>query len=1040
MLSTLPLLLLLQQPVVGQFTSPPSGDTVGYWQQRVAYRITATLDEPAQRLRAEGELWYVNNSPDPLREIYLHQHLNAFRPHSAWSRADAAEGRNRFQHLREPDFGYERFTRAPVAEGVALALDYPGAPDSTVVRLRLPRIVAPGDSIRIDMAWEARPATVTRRQGRRGRHWDFAHWYPRVAVYDRGGWQHNPLVPAGEFYGEFGTYDVTLVVRDDQVIGATGVPVSGDPGWQQVQRGGDLVSQSTAYGDVPAQPDPVVPTGHRAVRWIARDVHHFGWSASPEYMYEGARYVREAAEPMPFRTWDTVAIHVLYRPGDEQTWGNGIAARRTVDALRAFEQIFGPYGYPQVTNLHRLDPGGTEFPMMMMNGSPSAGLILHELAHIYVHGMVANNEWRSGWMDEGLASYVTNWAANLTVQEQARARAGGVQPPPRIVPGYRGNAHVLAGDDAAGLSLLRLELAERTEPVSTVSHEFNEFAIYNAMVYSRAEAMYAALRDLMGDDAFRRFLREYYRRWAFRHVDELAMRSTAEQAARQQLSWFFNQWLRDTGLLDYSIEDKLTIDRNDGTFVTRVAILRRGRFAHPMPIGALTDTGWVIVRAEPYPRRQVVEIVTSQRPKEVRIDPLHVTEDWDRRNDVWALPIVGRNTAVFDWPFLDQIDRERNILAFFPQLWYSEPGGITLGARARGHYLGLVDRRELGLAVATREPPPIPAADGRLSDSPPASQVQFWARLENPSLPLTPRPLMGHAMGVAILDGIAMVDYSRTWDLSRFYVARGPRVELTAGAIGAFPFDRNFLPTTWRERDLAELHVLGAARIPLGRVPAAGAPPLDTLRVRGGLYGGYLGPERSVSGDRGYMRAEAEAVRVVYTADTATALVMRGFAGWNSGTPEQRTLRTGARDAIETFTQHWYRPREAILRQGDVHYLPLGGAGIRATAPDVFVEGTVAVNAEVARRLVRLPAELGRVAVWGSVFGDAAYARPTHATQFSSELLADAGAGVSLRGRLFDRELKVRVDFPVLSTHPGLAREGGGSFAPRYVFMLSDWW
>mgnify|MGYP006138527023 CR=1 FL=1 len=94
MMNALALLLLLQQPIHGQFSTPSSGDTVGYWQQRVAYHVTATLDEEAERLRARGHLWYVNNSPDALDVLYLHQHLNAFRPGSAWSASDEREGRN----------------------------------------------------------------------------------------------------------------------------------------------------------------------------------------------------------------------------------------------------------------------------------------------------------------------------------------------------------------------------------------------------------------------------------------------------------------------------------------------------------------------------------------------------------------------------------------------------------------------------------------------------------------------------------------------------------------------------------------------------------------------------------------------------------------------------------------------------------------------------------------------------------------------------------------------------------------------------------
>ncbi|CAA9294293.1 MAG: hypothetical protein AVDCRST_MAG11-352, partial [uncultured Gemmatimonadaceae bacterium] len=221
-------------------STPPSGDTAGYWQQRADYTIAATLDERPGVVHATGRLLYVNNSPDTLRELYLHQYLNAFRPGSRWSAADAREGRVRFQRLAEPDYAYERFTAPPTVGGEAVRPEYPGAPDSTVVRLPLPRPLAPGDSLRVGLAWDARPSTLPRRQARRGRDFDLAQWYPKVAVYDRRGWAHRALVPAGEFYGEFGTFDVTLVLRDDQVVGATGVPVSGDPGWRRARRGGVL--------------------------------------------------------------------------------------------------------------------------------------------------------------------------------------------------------------------------------------------------------------------------------------------------------------------------------------------------------------------------------------------------------------------------------------------------------------------------------------------------------------------------------------------------------------------------------------------------------------------------------------------------------------------------------------------------------------------------------------------------------------------------------------------------------------------------------
>src|SRR6478672_10938320 len=113
-----------------QATSPATGDTVGYWQQRVSYTSVATLDEAQTKLHARATLVYVNNSPDTLREMFFHQYLNAFRPGSKWSAADARENRVRFQKLGPDDIGYERLIQAPIYDGTPVIADYPGAPDS----------------------------------------------------------------------------------------------------------------------------------------------------------------------------------------------------------------------------------------------------------------------------------------------------------------------------------------------------------------------------------------------------------------------------------------------------------------------------------------------------------------------------------------------------------------------------------------------------------------------------------------------------------------------------------------------------------------------------------------------------------------------------------------------------------------------------------------------------------------------------------------------------------------------------------------------
>jgi hypothetical protein len=1015
-------------------SSPPSGDTVGYWQQRVQYRIVSRLDEAATRLRSRAELLYVNNSPDTLHEMYFHQYLNAFRPGSKWSAVDERESRVRFQNLRDPDYGYERFTAPPTVDGSPVFIDYPGTPDSTVVHFRLPRPLPPHDSIRIGFEWDARPSTVPRRQGRRGRTWDFAQWYPKVAVYDRAGWEPNPLVPAGELYGEYGTYDVTMLLPQDQIVVATGVPVAGDPGWERVKQWGELRLARGAYDSTPS-PNVDVPSGFRAVRFVAENVHHFAWSTSPDYRYEGGLYVRQLPGSH-YKTWDTVSINVLYKPGDDTTWGGGRAVTRTIQALRWLESIWGPYAYPQFSNVHRIDGGGTEFPMMIMDGSAGLGLILHEAGHNFTYGILGNNEWRSGWMDEGLTSYQTSWALKQTPQELATQTL----PPPRIPEGYRVNAKTIPPSQSANLDLISLELAGHSQPIGTPAFDFKDFGIYNVMIYSRGELMYSHLRDVLGDSIFRAFFHDYYDRWALKHVDELAMRTSAERRYGHDLGWFFNEWVYQTGALDYALGDVSSTQRADGQWVTHAQIVRRGEYRHPMAVGARVGTTWTLGRGDAMQDRQTVEIVTSQKPEEVRIDPYHFTWDWDRRNDVASHGILGIQNprVVFDWPFLAQNDREHSLIKLMAMLWYSEPlsRGVcsstdchgsagTLGLRARSSYLATVDRYDLGLAGTAG---PIRAT---------LSHVNAWARIDDPYMPGASRPWMGAGLDAAFLDGIARFDLRRRWDLSPFPLVPGPQIDVSARLTGAYPTDHFVLPEQWADEQVTELGGAATVRLPVeddGSYSSFGAS------VGAGLARPRVGGEMA----KGYLRGEIAGTSVQYFQDGATAVVGRLYAGGESRAPLQRALFASTSDPFSTFWSNWYRPRGSVYKQDWLNVMPLGGAMLRGYSFGVALSRVGAANLEFAQRLSEFgSAGTGRRAVWFSAFGDIAAASSDFVV-FNGSMLLDAGVGLSLRGRLYDRDVHFRLDFPLFVKQPDLA--GGPSFARkgslgfRYVFSLQDAW
>ena len=986
-------------------TSPASGDTVGYWQQRVHYRITARLLERERRIRASGTLVYINNSPDTLREMYFHQYLNAFRPGSKWSAVDDREGRARFQNLEDPDFAYERFTRPLRVNGVEVRPTYPGAPDSTVARIALPTPLLPGDSALVAFDWDARPSTLPRRQGRRGRHWDLAQWYPKVAVYDRGGWEYNALQPAGEFYGEFGTYDVVLVVPDDQVLAATGVPVSGDPGWARAHRGGVERRAARAYGSVDGN-TLVPPAGFKAVRFYAENVHHFAWSASADFRYEGGVYAR----PLPntrFRAWDTVSIHVLYQPGDDTTWGGGRVVQRTAMALEWLERIYGPYAYPQMTVIHRIEGGGTEFPMMQGNGSPSLGLNLHEGGHVWSYGILANNEWRSAWLDEGLTSYQTAWAQGLTPMERARASASDRFAPIRGYPG-RAIRMRLPRFEALNLGQTFTDLQGEAEPIGRTAHEFRDFGTYNNMVYSRAEVMFSQLRDVHGDSAFLAFLHDYYARWALKHVDERAIRGSAERAAGKDLEWFFRQWIHETGVMDYALGDARTI-RDGSEWVTEAEVVRRGEYRHPISVGVRTSSGWTLGRmSQPPFDREVVRVRTAEEPLEVRLDPLHLSWDWDRRNDVRtsANPLRAARARVnFDWPLLDQADRERDVVLLAPIGWYSDAGGVAAGIRGRANYLGLVDRTEGGISYYVD---PRTEMDG-------ADQLQLWWRFWNPYLPGMRRPAMGLRGGVGHLDGILRFHIGREWSYAAGRMSR--TLDLAVDYSNAI--EPRLAPEFW-STNVDAIDVSASVRWQRG----LGAGSSYVFIEPSGVVGS--------TSDDWYGKAEGAVGIVANRARTRAALRLYGAA--SEAVVGQRALFLSAQDPVATYWNHLWRPRGGLLKRPGFNFLPLGGAGLRGYAADIITERTLAANGEVAGRLFQVPG-MRALGVWAHGFGDVG-------TLPGFDPLADAGVGLSLRGRLFDRSINVRIDSPFYVSHPELSvgDERGDRIAPRWVITFRDLW
>lgn len=565
--------------------------------QGVSYTIEAVLNDSTHVLRGRERVRYRNNSPQKIDTIWFHLHLNAFRPNSAWAQRELQSGNRRFQDLGPDDHAYERIRSIRVGGRLARPV-FPGSPDSTVMGVPLPTPLVPGMSVSVLIDWTARLSTLPRRQGRAGSHYDFAQWYPRVAVYDRGGWQTRALLPQGEFYGEFADYDVTVEVPRRHVVGATGVAVSGDPGWAaaNIDKTRPPLYRRDAYRRKHLESlglfDRKVNSAHKRIRWRAEDVHHFAWTTNPDYAYEGGAV-------------GNTAVHVLFQKHDT-TWA-GHALARTVKAMKFLESLFGPYPYPQITNVHRVEGGGgTEFPMMIMDASASEGLIVHEIAHQWAHGILGNNEFKEGWLDEGMASFVGG--------SYAEAQGQGTN--------YEKATQDVARADSAG-----------AKPVATPSAEFSNMDTYAMATYTKPSLIFRMLHDYLGDGDFRAGLKLYYEKNKLQHVDEQDFKNAMEAAEKADLDWFFDQWLHTNKWLDYSVTNATSTQLPNGTWRTRVDVARAGEAWMPVRL----KVGDVVRLLDSPNAAFSAEVDTEARPTEVVLDPDAVLLDTNRANNRRAI-------------------------------------------------------------------------------------------------------------------------------------------------------------------------------------------------------------------------------------------------------------------------------------------------------------------------------------------------------------------------------------------------------------------
>ncbi len=595
-----------------------------YWQQHADYRIQATLDPAENLLRGNETIHYVNHSPDSLPYLWLFVEQNICEPGSVTNALNqpplqfldssfdfSCQGFNGGGHLE-----FIRVHRAALAgRGTrARRLNSPDLPHirfGTTMRVDLAHPLAPGASIDLDLGWSFQvPAQGAGRMGHDGPLYEIAQWYPRMAVYDDvHGWNHEPYIGAGEFYLEYGSFDVAITVPASYIVAATGQLANPDAVLTTEQRRRLAIARRSDTA--------IAIISRREAGDVARTRPTTGGTLTWHYLADSVRDVAFAAGPgmrWDASGYDGILIETLYRPNADK-WEE--ANRMARSAIKYFSEQWYRYPYSHATTVEG-PVEGMEYPMLTF--TPNSGtredqqwVISHEFGHEWFPMIVGSNERLYPWMDEGFNSFIDLGGAAKYFAGTPYGDTVEVNP-----------LHLYAQHGG---------IAGEQPLISNPTEVHDLFWVG----YKKPSLMMQLLRnEVLGPARFDPAFREYIRTWAFKHPTPSDFFRLMRDQSGMELDWFWREWVMTTARLDQAVDSVSTTPAG-----SVLHLHNRADMVMPAEIAITFDDGSTTVVKLPVEMWNLgpqfdYRVPGGKQVRRAEIDPRHALPDVDRRNNVWG--------------------------------------------------------------------------------------------------------------------------------------------------------------------------------------------------------------------------------------------------------------------------------------------------------------------------------------------------------------------------------------------------------------------
>lgn len=632
----------------------------GYFQQEVNYNIHVRLDDKNHFLHASWTLDYTNNSPHTLGEIYMHLWPNAYsNRETAFGKQKLEDGSLRFYNASDEDRGYID-SLSFKANGESVWWNQVGD-DPDVIKIGLPQPLAPGETVRLTTPFRVKIPKSFSRLGHVGQQYQLTQWYPKPAVYDQTGWHPMPYLDQGEFYSEYGSFDVYITLPANYVVGATGDLPEGSPEYDFLARREALTRKRIAEQNwVPGRVEEEYPESEvKILHFHQEKVHDFAWFCDKNYyvltdtviLPDSKREVRCVSmfTSRHFENWRESAEYVKRSVHDYSLWN-------------------GDYPYNHATAVDgALSAGaGMEYPNITVvsgGGGPKAldNVIAHEVGHNWFYGILGSNERDYPWMDEGLNSYMEWRYMNKYYPDHS---------------GFLGAApsNFLGIDDTdVKLAQVANEQASREgleQPIQLHSAEYTG-SNYGVIVYMKTALAFRYLESYLGKDVIDQCFHTYYDRWKFRHPQPGSIREVFEEVSGKRLGWFFDGLLKGTNKIDFKLGKV-----SNG----EVVVLNRSGIPLPAPVTLLDKEGKEIRTywTKPFVGRETLKIPESYHALQVyREDNVPDIRPGNNEKNAKGM-FKGRNPLSIHFPF-KYPKATRKDIQFMPVLGGNTGDGFMLG-------------------------------------------------------------------------------------------------------------------------------------------------------------------------------------------------------------------------------------------------------------------------------------------------------------------------------------------------------------------------